>query len=312
MFLKYFTCFLHFFRDLFNFFSKHLAHARHHETTDKYLELAEHGDPEAQFQLALFYLKEEIEPKNWPEIIKWLSSAANSGHREAQIKIGCLLRYGYGFSFNLAAATIWFQTAADNGHEEALIHLAAMENDGLYIPKDPKPLHEALLSAAPLGNPLAQYNLALRLDKGPKEDQESAKDWYWKAIEGFLKLAENGDVRAQYHLGIIFQEGKGVPCNPKISLNWFQEAGKKGLSLAQFSAGKILLNGEGVPKNSTLGISWISKAATQGLIAASLKMDELTAQGAANIVDLPKNPANSSKWFADAKNKGLAELLEEL
>ncbi|MDR2353718.1 MAG: SEL1-like repeat protein [Deltaproteobacteria bacterium] len=312
MLLKCFSRILLFFKNLVQFFTKTLAYADDHKIRTEYYKLAEQGDPDAQFSLALFYLTEDIEYKNWPEITKWLKSAADSGHREAQIKLGCLFKYGFGFSFNPELALTWFQTAFEQGCDEALIHLAAMENEGFYIPEDPKPLHDALFYAAITGNPLAQYNLALRLDKGSKEDQELAFNWYQMSLFGFRRLAENNDIFAKYHLGLIYLDGKGVPCDPKVSLDWFQKAGKNGLALAQFLAGMILLNGEGVPRNSTLGISWISKAANLGLIEAVLKMNELTTQGIGVVERLPKKPASSAKWFAEAKNKGPTELLEEL
>lgn len=47
---------------------------------------------------------------------------------------------------------------------------------------------------------------------------------YATAYKEYLQLAEQGDVRAQLSLGLMYQTGKGVPKNDNEALKWYYRA----------------------------------------------------------------------------------------
>jgi TPR repeat protein len=65
---------------------------------------------------------------------------------------------------------------------------------------------------------------------GPWEDGMAAynRGDYVPAIRLFRALAEQGNVKAQNVLGVMFRKGEGVPKNPARAHMWFSFAAKRG------------------------------------------------------------------------------------
>jgi len=51
---------------------------------------------------------------------------------------------------------------------------------------------------------------------------------YAKAAEWFSKAAEQGDAAAQYKLGGLYEEGRGVPQDKTKAAEWFRKAAEQG------------------------------------------------------------------------------------
>ena len=69
------------------------------------------------------------------------------------------------------------------------------------------------------------------------------------AISIWTALAESGDIRSQYNLGVLYDAGECVPPNPWEAAMWFRKAAENGFADAQFNLAIMLLNGQGVAKN---------------------------------------------------------------
>src|SRR4051794_29188088 len=87
---------------------------------------------------------------------------------------------------------------------------------------------EVMLAYAQLGDPSAQFNLALTLRKGSggAADQAAAIQWY-------LKAAEAGFAPAQYNLAVLLSSGDGIAKDEKQALKWFYAAAGQGIFEAQ-------------------------------------------------------------------------------
>ena len=75
--------------------------------------------------------------------------------------------------------------------------------DKAYLRDDYGKTAKELEGLANLGEPRAQYDLALLYDKGlgvPQSDAEALR-WYTRA-------AEQGEARAQYNLGLMYMNGQ--------------------------------------------------------------------------------------------------------
>src|SRR5262245_17435394 len=77
------------------------------------------------------------------------------------------------------------------------------------------------------------------------------------------RLAEQGDARAQFVLGVMYDFGEGVPQDYAEAMRWFRKAADQHLAAAQFGIGSMYDNGQGVPQDYAEAAKWYRKAADQ-------------------------------------------------
>ena len=86
---------------------------------EEWLPLAELGDADAQFNLALTYDDGECVPVNDAEAVKWYRLAAEQGHTKAQTNLGVMYYYGEGVPVNYVQAYKWYSLSAALGNQDA-------------------------------------------------------------------------------------------------------------------------------------------------------------------------------------------------
>jgi uncharacterized protein len=116
------------------------------------------------------------------------------------------------------------------------------------------------------------------LDAFQKGDYvEAAKQWH--------PLADDGDPVAQYNLGLLYLDGKGVPQSPTEAANWFRRAAEQDYTEAQHNLGAMYGSGQGVKRDYIQAYKWLNICAAKGnlgcmtqrdLIAKKLKSGQLT------------------------------------
>ena len=74
---------------------------------------------------------------------------------------------------------------------------------------------------------------------GPYEEGVAAyhRGDYATAVRLFRPLAEQGDAAAQYSLGLMYHQGRGVPQDDAEALKWYRLAAKQGDAHAQHYLG---------------------------------------------------------------------------
>lgn len=87
---------------------------------------------------------------------------------------------------------------------------------------------------------------------------------YEKAAEWYQKSADQGYEFAQYCLGLLYQDGEGVPQNYEKAAELFQMAADQGDKYSQYRLGLCYRDGEGVPKNLKKAKEYFTMAAKQG------------------------------------------------
>jgi TPR repeat protein len=87
---------------------------------------------------------------------------------------------------------------------------------------------------------------------------------YDSAFHTCTKAAEQGEAKAQYNLGVMFDNGQGVPQDDKQAIYWYTKAAEQGIAKAQYNLGVMFANGQGTPKNDVLAYVWWNIAAAQG------------------------------------------------
>jgi TPR repeat protein len=86
---------------------------------------------------------------------------------------------------------------------------------------------------------------------GPFEDGAAAygRGDYATALRLWRPLAEQGNARAQFSLGLMYNEGKGVPQNYAEAVKWYRLAAEQDIASAQHNLGIKYATGEGVPQD---------------------------------------------------------------
>ena len=75
--------------------------------------------------------------------------------------------------------------------------------------------------------------------------------------------AEAGDVVAQYNLGVMYDNGEGVPEDDVEAVKWFRKAAEQDYAMAQHNLGNMYHTGEGGPKDYAKAYMFFNLAAAK-------------------------------------------------
>ena len=84
------------------------------------------------------------------------------------------------------------------------------------------------------------------------------------AFQEFKKAAEQGHAKAQYNLGLMHDNGRGVLQDYEEAVKWYRLAAEKGIAIAQGNLGLMYHNGRGVLQDSVYAHMWWNIAASEG------------------------------------------------
>jgi len=97
---------------------------------------------------------------------------------------------------------------------------------------------------------------------GQFEDAKAAYERgdYEMAYRLVKPLADQGEAEAQFSLGVLYYEGKGVPQDYVEAVNWCRKAAEQGHWKAQYQLAESYYKGEGVHRDYVLAYFWVSLA----------------------------------------------------
>jgi uncharacterized protein len=101
---------------------------------------------------------------------------------------------------------------------------------------------------------------------------------FTKALREWRPLAEQGDARAQFYLGMLHENGDGVPEDFAKAREWYEKSAAQGDANAQFYLGLMAAFGRGGPLDLVQAHMWYSLAAEQGHARAALHRNDLAKQ----------------------------------
>jgi hypothetical protein len=114
------------------------------------------------------------------------------------------------------------------------------------------------------------------------------------------KAADQGNSRAQFNVGQMYEWGNGVPQDFAEAVKWYRKAAEQGGAAAQFKLGQCYCNGQGVAQNTTEAVKWWESAAEQGEAAAQFKLGLCYCNGQGVAQDY----AEGVKWYGEAAEQG--------
>ena len=122
------------------------------------------------------------------------------------------------------------------------------------------------------------------------------------ALREWRPLAEEGDARAQYYLGVMYANGEGVPENDRQAAYWFRKSARQGNSQSQYHLGILYANGDGVPEDDPQAVYWFRKSAKQGDARAQFNLGVIYEFGEG----VPEDDRQAVNWYRQAAEQGHA------
>jgi hypothetical protein len=123
-------------------------------------------------------------------------------------------------------------------------------------------------------------------------------------VEALTASAEEGNVKAQYGLGLRYLSGSGVEPDAAAALSWLEKAGGAGYVEAQRDLGKLLRSGDqGIKKDVAAAAAWCRKASEQDDTAAQVLLGGMYENGDG----VGKDIEQAVSWYRKAASKGSSE-----
>ena len=104
------------------------------------------------------------------------------------------------------------------------------------------------------------------------EDNKLPLDQRDEAAEDLERLAEYGDVHAQYFLGLLYRDGGLLLPDTEQAVRWLELAAKRNLPAAQYALGKLYLSDDPEVRDIDEGIQWLKRAAQNGNADAAYRL----------------------------------------
>ena len=255
------------------------------------------GDVEAAKLIGDFYSRGGGSPANYAEAATWYRRAAETGHQAAARALGSLYLTGAGVPQDDGEAVRWLRVAADAGDASSQVNLANLVARGAGDGDDPARIVAWFGRAAEAGDQIAGFNLGLCLAKGIGVERDDAQAALW------LRWAAEGVAEAQYMLGGMLVEGRGVAVDLFRARNWFQRAAEAGITDAKVALGEMLLNGRGGQRDASAALDLVRAGGSKGHSGAMFALGAIHGGGHGFAADR----ALAQRWFQAAAEMGHGE-----
>jgi len=288
----------------------------------------EQDNTEAKYELANLLFHDQYGHKDTQRAISLYRQAAENRDINAQYMLGTIYYEGLSAEVDKIHGEAWLRQSADGGNVDAIEYLelikeklpapnfsvdktatqsrtesttssAALENDSDSI-------SDQLLKVGS-GDAEPVQNGGTGIDDIPpsvaSEDDVSIKEKQ-RAIANtlytYLQQADNGSVKAQYELGMMYLTGTEVTRDRKKAVFYLQKAAENNNQDARMQLVDLYLNSAEFDIDYTAAAKWLKKAAEQGNAEAQYTLGNLYYSG----LGVEKNNALAVKWYRSAARQG--------
>lgn len=123
---------------------------------------------------------------------------------------------------------------------------------------------------------------------------------YATAMAEWQDLADSGDAKSAYGMGLLYGNGFGVDMNDELALKYYGIAAEQGHADAAFNLAVMHQNGWGVPMDENKANEWYLVAAGKGNTEAQMALGRYFAMDFLDTYD----PVVAYKWFRLAERLG--------
>ncbi|HUG13228.1 MAG TPA: trypsin-like peptidase domain-containing protein [Opitutaceae bacterium] len=291
---------------------------------------ADEGKPSAQYYLGLRHYHGLGVPKDERIAAQWFERAARAGESGAQLNLARMLRTGRGVAPDMQKSVQMYRAAAARGVQAAMVELGEILSSGGSVATDFREALRLFNEAAAAGNAQAEFNLGLMHGQGlgTPPDAEVSRKWYERAAARgdpnaqfnlatlLLSRGENAPLdrivdlltsaaaqnlaRANHTLGVLNEEGRGVPQNLPRAAACYRAAAENGYAGSQASLGRMLVQGRGVVRDDSEAVQWLTLAVKQNEPSA---MFNLAMMGFAGV-GVRIESANAAEMLRQAATLG--------
>lgn len=127
----------------------------------------------------------------------------------------------------------------------------------------------------------------------------NSDDWSAAALQA---AADEGDVQAQVRLGILSEQGRGLPQDYAAARSWYEKAAPQSAD-AQFLLGMMLYQGKGIPVDFDAARRHFEQAAGQGSLQAQVNLGWMCEYGQGQADAVP-DLACARRWYERAASAG--------
>ena len=120
------------------------------------------------------------------------------------------------------------------------------------------------------------------------------------AVSEMDKLAENGDMYAQYLMGKLWRDGPLLITDSVEARYWFKRAAEQGHLVAQYSLAKLYLSDDVEVRDIRLGMNWLYTAAVNGSSYAMHRLAKECLKG--KLIE--KDTEHAIEWFTRSAERG--------
>ena len=120
-----------------------------------------------------------------------------------------------------------------------------------------------------------------------------------EAAEDLERLAEYGDVHAQYFLGLLDRDGGLLLPDAEQAAHWLELAAKRDLPAAQYALGKLYLSDDPEVHDASNGLHWLERAAQNGNADADYRLGKEYLTGKS----VPKDAIKAAEYLRRAADR---------
>ena len=124
---------------------------------------------------------------------------------------------------------------------------------------------------------------------------------YQKAYREWKAAAEAGQAQAQFDLGLLYAQGRGVPRDLTLAMSWYRKAADQGNAEAEFALGQMYSRGWGVPRDEADALRWLQMAMDPASDGPPTDWSRVEGYG------VQQDQAQAAFWYEKAAQQGHPE-----
>ncbi len=128
------------------------------------------------------------------------------------------------------------------------------------------------------------------------------KQDYATAFKKLKTAATQGDAKAQFNLGVMYETGQGIVKDYAEAVFWYKLAAEQSYVRAQSNLGAMYEMGQGVAQNYAEAVRWYKMAAGQGDAKVQFNLGQMHQKG----LGVVKDPVEAMRWIKLAAEQGEA------
>ena len=132
------------------------------------------------------------------------------------------------------------------------------------------------------------------------QDESLTMEERGEAVSEMEKLAESGDMYAQYLMGKLWRDGPLLIPDSVEARYWFKRAAEQGHLVAQYSLAKLYLSDDLEVRDTRKGMNWLYTAAVNGSSYAMYRLAKECLKG--ELIE--KDTAHAVEWFTKSAERG--------